>query len=94
MKQLQFKGTQGEWKFEKKLGYDCDVIHKGGEICWLGLSNVSDEEQEANAKLIAVAPELLKALIKSVNSMKLADEAEFRDEIKQATEAINKALII
>jgi hypothetical protein len=88
----EFKGTQGEWSVKQELGYDCDVIYEGGEICWLGLSDVSDEEKLPNAQLIAAAPELLKALIKSVVSMKLVDEIKFKEEINQAEKAINKAL--
>ena len=90
----EFKGTQGEWKVEQELGYDCDVIYEGGEICWLGLSDVSDEEKLPNAQLIAAAPELLKELQK----IKFDIEMGFIDVRKSSpiydgiVRAINKAL--
>ena len=86
----EFKGTQGEWKVEQKLGYDCDVIYEGGEICWLGLSDVSDEEKLPNAQLIAAAPELLKALQTLLSRVKNEIHAPFA--IIEAEQAINKAL--
>ena len=92
MKQLEFKGTKGEWKIglQNYIKVNEEDPKNTSLICLM--QGYNTEETKANAKLIAAAPELLKALIKSVESMKLADEVEFRDEIKQATEAINKAL--
>jgi hypothetical protein len=96
---MEFKGTKGEWSVEQELGYDCDVIYEGGEICWLGLSDVIDEEKIANAQLIAAAPGLLKALQDLLNQdrIKLSIEAsghlsEFNDKVKACEKAINKAL--
>jgi hypothetical protein len=104
MEKLEFKGTQGEWsqshrETETNGNYSTEVYcDRGATIATLSwyanteVKGVISTYREANAKLIAAAPELLKALIKSVESMKLADEVEFRDEIKQAEQAINKAL--
>lgn len=58
---LEFKGTQGDWVAVKHEGYDYDVLCEGDEVCWLGLGVEDLEEQKANAKLIAAAPDLLKA---------------------------------
>jgi hypothetical protein len=89
---MEFKGTKGEWSVEKELGYDCDVIYKGGEICWLGLSDVIDEEKVANAKLIAAAPELLKALQILLNLTTTLKHPSIDFANGTAREAINKAL--
>jgi hypothetical protein len=91
---MEFKGTKGEWSVEQELGYDCDVIYEGGEICWLGLSDVIDEEKIANAKLIAAAPELLNALQNSLSALLslTGNPKNEWEEVKQAEEAINKAL--
>ena len=61
----EFKGTKGEWTVKRERGYDIDVTNKDGDICWLGLSEFTDETKLANAKLIAAAPELLKALLET-----------------------------
>jgi hypothetical protein len=91
---MEFKGTKGEWIVEKELGYDCDVIYKGGEICWLGLSDVIDEEKVANAKLIAAAPELLEACVMALEAVKELHEHQegWHEEQSFLEAAINKAL--
>lgn len=64
---MEFKGTKGEWKRE----YDNADSMSGG--CWFDIGpakvefsyhSTKEEEEEAlaNAKLIAAAPDLLKAL--------------------------------
>jgi hypothetical protein len=87
---MEFKGTKGEWSVEQELGYDCDVIYEGGEICWLGLSDVIDEEKIANAQLIAAAPKLLKALQELLYDMDMRDDWSY--DVSEAEEAIYKAL--
>lgn len=52
------KHTPGEWK---KVGRS--IEHEGGGlICDLFITDVPFEEMEANARLIAAAPELLETL--------------------------------
>jgi hypothetical protein len=85
MEQLKFKG-KGEHSvndLELIIEQQAEELHliKSGQTEFSILNNIEK-----------AAPDLLKALIKSVESMKLADEVEFRDEIKQAEQAINKAL--
>jgi hypothetical protein len=102
MKQLEFKGTKGEWNVRDNFRKPSILNESNQVLAMLSINCFDDKDglhkyyshnkMMANAKLIAAAPELLKALIKSVESMKLADEVEFRDEIKQAEQAINKAL--
>mgnify|MGYP003659480524 CR=1 FL=1 len=94
---MEFKGTKGEWE-----------VVKGSNSIWVEspLWSIVDvnkkdtqQEQEANAKLIAAAPELLKALQSLQSQFKemILDEGIDVDEgdtqaFNQATEAINKAL--
>ena len=93
--------SKGKWH---SLGYrvDVDVADGLSGVCemfdWMGRF-----EMEANAKLIAAAPELLEALISVLNIMNdsegvagyhlngdIASWGEF-EEIKQAEQAIKKA---
>ena len=97
----KFKGTQGEWKLSStRLNYDfktvtksdldviaIDVIGHGGHIMTFGDKN---KEHIANAKLIAAAPELLKAL--QVCYASLCTYGGHPIIEKQAEKAINKAL--
>lgn len=56
-------------------------------------NGISHEENEANAKLIAEAPELLKALIGAVQALELfADGCNVSSEIAEGKEAIQKAI--
>lgn len=79
---MEFKGTKGVWYVGQEAGIFCDTVKKRalkygqtkeeGEIaqCWVDVYNgkiISDEEAEANAKLIAAAPELLTALQNVLN---------------------------
>ena len=102
MKKLQFKGTQGEWKFEctSEVESGLDIfIHKGDqEVAWVYRSSIrtSIEQGLANAKLIAAAPELLEALqilFKSTYpNYKTVDDSTHPANL--ALKAINKALLI
>jgi hypothetical protein len=64
---MNTKHTQGEWELSQKAGTNdlCRIKDdRGGIIAdayWLGEGRGKDEA-EANAKLIAAAPELLEAL--------------------------------
>jgi hypothetical protein len=95
---MEFKGTKGEWKVKKERGYDIDITNRDGDICWLGLSEFTDETKLANAKLIAAAPELLKALQIAKKELKrLLKEDGLILKIKNREwvdmdKAINKAL--
>jgi hypothetical protein len=97
----EFKGTKGEWKVVKGL----DRIWVESSLWSIAHVNKKDapKEQKANAKLIAAAPELLKALQVFVNFPE-EDLQSWIDEgtsvtmtvqsadLHKALEAIEKAL--
>lgn len=55
------KHTQGPWSTEQGDG-QLHVVSEFGTIAQVGPCNTVDEEDDANARLIAAAPELLAAL--------------------------------
>lgn len=92
MKEL--KGTPGPW-FENREGFSTVYIEArigGGiiqEVAACGPCDKGSEQQSANAKLIAAAPELLEALIKLVD---VVDDMVHGPSTDAAHAAINKAL--
>lgn len=81
---METKHTQGEW-----------VVKSNPELCWVEskthrIATVSFGN-EANAKLIAAAPELLEALIEIVESMDLEMRFNQLDQYQKAKQAIKKA---
>lgn len=98
----QFKGTPGPWRVSEKRGDLIDIRHNSNGIgaISLNLAHVVArqswlKEAEANAKLIAAAPELLEAL----QRITLMYEALMRDcglehkeMIATSHSAIKKAL--
>ena len=62
---MKAKHTQGEWKADKSIAYTYIRIEGGGFVAMidnLDSSATVQKEHEANAKLIATAPELLQVL--------------------------------
>lgn len=67
---METKHTKGEWKVEVlKFGFPSSTVltygvsvDEGDPICGLASKRSNPKEAEANAKLIAAAPELLDAL--------------------------------
>lgn len=103
----EFKGTKGEWKAERNNAFwevKTEVQQDSGRLAvnvfhFNKYSNTDDEKAEANAKLIAAAPELLKALqeLLSEDRVKTAardsgENSTLNDKIRQAEKLINKAL--
>lgn len=95
---MEFKGTKGEWEVYDNGNFP-EIKLKGqyvGQICMMPYSNAefekavnSKEENEANAKLIAAAPELLQACIDVCNINNIDKLLEAKKECKKA---IQKAL--
>lgn len=89
--------TKGEW-FAKREGQSTVYIEcriGGGwlqEVAACGPTANGSEEQEANAKLIAAAPDLLEALQNLIDSHKRGTKIHTADAIISAKKAIAKAL--
>lgn len=83
---MEFKGTKGNWTTEQtnKVESGLDVVIKSNNevIGWLYSKNITSnkKELEANANLIAAAPELLEAC-KEV--LRLKDLIEYPQETNQ-----------
>jgi len=97
----EFKGTKGTWKMKKgseKKKWErrffvesrnvCDLCNTNNSkhICVSLESAVGLEEAEANAKLIAAAPELLAFIKKYYRYLNLDDQDKAQVLIKKATE--------
>ena len=95
----EFQGTTGPWRVSEKRGDLIDIRHNSNGIgaISLNLAHVVArqswlKEAEANAKLIAAAPELLEALqetIHEVGHWLSTQKPELKEKIESA---INKAL--
>ncbi len=82
--------TPGPWAVDK----DCDLIivdHEGGSLGEMTPGNpaVSDEQAVANARLVAAAPELLKALKEALGVIRMSS-AEDDTEIEAAIRRVEK----
>ena len=84
---MEFKGTKGEWKITG-TGEQRTMINGSSIDVWWNLpsSDASEDEGKANAKLIAAAPDLLKAL------QGLLLNGHNNKQIGISQKAINKAL--
>ena len=61
---MEFKGTKGEWKITGTEEQRTMINGSSIDVWWnLTSSDVLEDEGKANAKLIAAAPDLLKACI-------------------------------
>ena len=86
---MKTQHTKGEWKAEGNSLVDANriVATESHVICRItGADFESDEEMEANAKLIAAAPDLLEALKIFIDSTMPYDK-----KVEVARKAIKKA---
>lgn len=91
----EFKGTKGEWKYEGGDNNSIDIILPDDTTISIDRQSryngeyvLGREGMEANAKLIACAPEMLEMLIKlnGFCTMGKDDRIELEQLIKKATE--------
>lgn len=89
------KYTKGPWVFEAR-SYKC-IVSKPGEgyitrdVCRMDGSTMSALAQEANARLIAAAPELLDALERLADLYDTDEGCRSLPEYREARAAIAKA---
>ena len=93
---MEFKGTKGEWKITG-TGENRIMINGSSIDVWWNLSSsdVLEDEGKANAKLIAAAPDLLKACIHALEMCEdrvIPTENDLTIMAGRLKEAINKAL--
>ena len=97
---METKHTKGEWRQAHRIcdeegNYSTQVFDEDGEtICTLAWHKVPMEngfttDREANAKLIAAAPDLLEAAI--LCNREFDDENDAIEAFKQLDKAIKKA---
>ena len=96
---MQTKHTSGTWeavKFESSNDYTIfsDLCSTPIADIWVS-DAIPKEETESNAKLIAASPLLLEALKECLFGLEIANKEKpckgFKNSIKMAQEAINKA---
>jgi hypothetical protein len=105
MRNLEFKGTKGDWLLKQEKSYHSVTTQLGRGMIkiWFSDNHIikTSEEALANAKLIASAPELLEALIALMKEYKQGADsgdwgnwkAEEQDEYIQAQQVIEKSLL-
>lgn len=93
---MEFKGTPGPWVIDEwsMTGINSESKHVAlVNYSHHGLPNdVYGDEHEANANLIAAAPELLQALQLIVSYHDDGNEGLHREDLEMARKAIAKAL--
>lgn len=93
--------TPGPWIAEESQGHGVSVSSEPVDIsvAWCGTNlmvgmggvyKITPEEAEANARLIAAAPELLYALKKLINEVVL-EISPYNPAMRNAREAVHKA---
>lgn len=85
---METKHTKGDWEAYYSEFFKTFSIHNDLTSTLICHLNSSSEEAEANAKLIAAAPELLEALIALINANPRGVDKKITN---QAIEAIKKA---
>lgn len=79
---MKAKHTTGEWTLRRGIN---DIRSKDNYIiAQIGSANNNDEEAEANAKLIAASPELLKQLKTALWILEQNEITQGQDQIRNA----------
>ena len=88
---METKFTKGEWCACRYSPYDFGIYSDSGRD--LALVRGSDEEAEANVKLIASAPKLLECLIDMLRVMELNPTKENLYQRNKIERAIREAIL-
>lgn len=86
---METKHTKGELYYTKNRGSVAVHDLEKNVLCDIWYDETNEEEAEANAKLIAAAPELLEALVELTNANPLHDG--YHEKKLKAINAIKKA---
>jgi len=86
----KFKGTKGEWKFiRNKNNFEIETF---GISNWIIAKTITNAGQdEANAKLIACAPEMLEMLLTVRNVISNGEANDKHEIVSELYELIKKA---
>ncbi len=93
----KLKHTARPWTVKKnsdrnEWSHWIDANDENGVILVAGVINDADQDCDANARLIAAAPELLEALIEIIGMHDMIDEdSPYSDAFSKAESAIGKA---
>lgn len=88
---MEFKGTKGKWDLndeksngiiDASIAYNIQATSNYLDICAVWKDVDSDDEAQANAKLIAAAPEMF-AILKSLSIVNHEIPKWLKDEIQQ-----------
>jgi hypothetical protein len=85
---MNTKHTQGNWHTNEGQIYPQET---GKTLALIPYFDKDNEEMEANSKLIAASPELLKALVMAYAFMITDPQHQGRNILETIKEAINKA---
>lgn len=80
---MKFKGTKGIWEINPRASRNVKSNNLTVANCSAGQNGDNEEEEIANAKLIAACPELLKAVQNFVNDFEanyVMDDGEIVDD--------------
>lgn len=94
----EFKGTKGKWNYHVTQNKNDRPYHNiqkgdwGDAIALLYPHHVTEEELEANAKLIAAAPEMLEVILEIYNECRFRSDIISFEVSKKLKPIITKAL--
>lgn len=87
------KHTKGLWIIDRPTFTEIIVGTETMNICTVLCIDIPEEEAEANAKLIAAAPDLLEACMHVLENLGQESEDVWEVEITHLQQAINKATL-